>query len=112
MSDTDTLSLQIEATRLRLTVLQMTCAAGVGHLGPDFSCADILTALYFRVLRVDPKNPNWPGRDRFVLSKGHAAGALYATLAARGFFPRSWLDTYQQFDSLLPGHPDCTKLGP
>jgi transketolase len=90
--------------------LKMTYQGKQGHIAPDFSCLDILTVLYFSVLRVDPANPQWAERDRFVLSKGHAAGALYATLAARGFFPTDWLETYQGYETRLPGHPDRNKL--
>lgn len=105
-SQVGAMELQRLSTILRLNVLEMTCRAGLGHLAPDFSCLDILTALYFKVLRVDPDNPGWPERDRFVISKGHAAGALYSVLAACGFFPEEWLDTYQQFGTRLAGHPD------
>lgn len=106
LTDADVRQLATLSIRARLAALDMVCRAGGGHIGPDFSCMDILTALYFRVMAVDPANPTWGRRDRFVLSKGHAVGALYVTLAARGFFPTEWLLTYQQFDSKLPGHPD------
>lgn len=102
--------LYVQSYRSRMDVLNMTCRAGMGHIGSDFSCLDILTALYFSVIKVKPEAPSWPERDRFILSKGHAAGALYVTLAAKGFFPRAWLATYQQFDSKLPGHPDRRRL--
>ena len=98
--------LRRRCVRSRLASLEMACAAGSGHIAPDFSCMEILTALFFRVLRVDPQNPRLESRDRFILSKGHAVGALYVTLAAAGFFPEAWLQTYQQYDSKLPGHPD------
>ena len=102
--------LYVQSYRSRMDVLNMTCRAGMGHIGSDFSCLDILTALYFGVIKVDPEDPFCPERDRFILSKGHASGALYATLAARGFFPKAWLATYQQFDSRLQGHPDRRRL--
>ena len=102
--------LYAQSYRSRLAVLDMTCRAGMGHIGSDFSCLDILTALYFCVLQVNPKEPTWAERDRFILSKGHSAGALYVTLAARDFFPKTWLTTYQQFDSKLQGHPDRQRL--
>lgn len=106
LTEGDVRQLADRSIRSRLAALDMVYTAGGGHIGPDFSCLDILTALYFRVMAIDPARPDWPGRDRFVLSKGHAVGALYVTLAARGFFPGEWLATYQQFDSRLPGHPD------
>jgi transketolase len=84
--------------------------AGSGHPGGSLSAADILTALYFHVLRLDPENPGWPERDRFVLSKGHAAPALYAALAERGFFPVSELDRLRRLGSPLQGHPDMKSL--
>src|SRR5450759_3289787 len=83
------------ATRMALAVrrhsLQMVHAARLGHPGGDLSAADILAALYSGVLRIDPLNPRLPDRDRFILSKGHCSGSLYATLAEAGFFPREWL---------------------
>jgi transketolase len=88
----------------------MVHAARMGHPGGDLSAADILAVLYFRILRVNPANPADPARDRFVLSKGHASAALYATLAERGFFPSEWLDTYMQPLSALNGHPDRNKV--
>ena len=75
------------AKRIRLHALRMTSKSGGSHVGAAFSCADILAVLYSRVLNVDPLNPSWPLRDRFVLSKGHAGSALYAVLAECGFFP-------------------------
>lgn len=74
------------------------------HAGSNLSCADILTVLYYGILRVDPQCPAWPERDRFVMSKGHGAAALWATLAAKGFFPDGWLATYYKDDGYLPGH--------
>ena len=102
--------LKDQSNKSRLASLEITYNAGMGHLGPDYSCLDILTVLYFSVLQIDPDNPTWEQRDRFILSKGHAAGALYVTLAARGFFPEDWLKTYQKFDSNLYGHPDRNKV--
>lgn len=93
-----------QATRLR--ALEMIYSAKMGHVGGDFSCLDILTVLYQDVLNVDPARPDWPERDRFVLSKGHASGALYATLAMRGFFPADRLATYMAPLSKLNGHPN------
>jgi len=88
----------------------MAHAARLGHPGGDLSCADILATLYFHVLRVDPTAPDHPERDRFVLSKGHASGALYATLAEAGFLPPAALETYMKPLSALNGHPNRTRV--
>ncbi len=88
----------------------MVHAARLGHPGGDLSAADILATLFFHTLRVDPGNPRDPARDRFILSKGHASAALYATLAEAGFFPREDLDTFMQPLSMLSGHPDRNKV--
>ncbi len=93
------------ARRLRLRVVQMSHAAGTPHLGSALSCLDILVAAYFGVLRVEPSRPEDPARDRFILSKGHAATALYATLAARGFFPEAWLETFAREGAPLAEQP-------
>ena len=98
------------ARTIRRTSLQMVHAARLGHPGGDLSAADILAVLFSSVLRVDPANPHWPGRDRFILSKGHCSAALYATLALRGFFPRAWLADYMKPLSPLNGHPDRNKV--
>ena len=102
------LSRQADAGRLR--DLRMVAAAGLGHVGGDLSVLDILTTLYFGVLRVDPEQPGWPDRDRLVLSKGHTAGALYSTLAAVGYFPARVLDDFVQPLSPLNGHPNRAKV--
>ena len=94
------------ATQVRKNILEMVTAAKSGHPGGSLSAADILVTLYFAVMRVDPHAPADPERDRFVLSKGHAAPVLYATLAERGFLPHSELCTLRQVDSRLQGHPD------
>lgn len=104
----DLLRLKATAARCRLASLEMAYKAGSGHIPPDFSCMDIMVTLFFRVLRLDPFRPDWDDRDRFILSKGHAVGALYVCLAERGFFPKEWLATYQQMKTRLPGHPDRT----
>jgi transketolase len=88
----------------------MVKCAGEGHIGSPMSIVEILVALYFAVLKVRPENPEWADRDRFVLSKGHGCGALYAVLARRGFFPTAWLSTFLQHDTVLPGHPDRQRL--
>ncbi|MDQ1300831.1 MAG: transketolase [Chloroflexota bacterium] len=98
------------ANALRGRDLMMLYRARLGHTGGDFSAADILTTLYLAVLHVDPARPDWPGRDRFILSKGHAAGMLYNVLAEAGFFPPEELATFAQPGSRLNGHPANTKL--
>src|SRR5688572_7830521 len=102
--------LRERANQSRTTDLHMIGRAGLGHVGGDLSVLDILTTLYFAVLRVDPERPDWPDRDRFVLSKGHTAGALYVTLAAAGFFAAGELPTFAGPLSPLNGHPDRTKI--
>ncbi|MBM2614567.1 transketolase [Actinoplanes sp. LDG1-06] len=102
--------LRERANQSRTTDLHMIGRAGLGHVGGDMSVLDILTTLFFSVLRVDPEKPDWADRDRFVLSKGHTAGALYATLAAAGFFPTAELDTFAGPLSALNGHPNRVKV--
>lgn len=102
--------LRRRALAVRLHDLAMVHRAGLGHLGGEFSAIDILVTLYFAVLRIDPRDPRAPDRDRFVLSKGHSAGALYATLAEAGFFDPAELDTFMAPLSRLNGHPDRTKV--
>lgn len=97
------------ANEVRCGIIEETYNAGSGHPGGSLSCADVLTYLYFEEMKVDPKNPKWEDRDRFVLSKGHAAPALYAVLAERGFFDKSELPTLRKIDSMLQGHPDMNK---
>ncbi len=101
--------LQRVADESRQRLLRMIATAGMGHVGGDLSVMDILTTLYFGVLRVDPEDPSWPDRDRFILSKGHCAGALYVTLARSGFFAPAELDTFMAPLSSLNGHPDRNK---
>lgn len=93
------------ARELRYQVIRLSHRASTPHLGSALSCIDLLVALYWRVLRLDPAQPNALARDRFILSKGHAASALYATLAARGFFPASWLDNFARPGSPLSEQP-------
>jgi transketolase len=103
--------LRRKANWIRLSAMTMNHHAQLGHTGGDLSAADILAALYLGgVLRVNPAEPRWEQRDRFILSKGHCSGAFYSTLAARGFFPLEWLKTYMDPLSLLNGHPDRNKL--
>ncbi|MBM3154013.1 MAG: transketolase [Chloroflexi bacterium] len=94
------------ARHLRRHVVSMIATAGSGHPGGSLSAADIVTALYFKVLRHNPQNPHWPDRDRFILSKGHAAPILYAVLAECGYFPIEELSTLRQLGSRLQGHTD------
>ncbi|MDW9451323.1 transketolase [Sinorhizobium meliloti] len=98
------------ARQIRLRDLQAVFEAGAGHIGGEMSAIDILTALYFRVLRIWPEQPKHPERDRFVLSKGHVALALYVTLAKRGFIPEEEISTFLKPHSRLNGHPNCTKV--
>ncbi|MBN1671166.1 MAG: transketolase [Kiritimatiellae bacterium] len=99
-------ALQRTAHELRKTIVRMNHRAGSGHTGGSLSCAEILTVLYDAVLKARPQEPDWPERDRFVLSKGHAAPALYATLARKGYFDAGLLDTLRRLDSPLQGHPN------
>lgn len=92
------------AQAIRTHALRIVHRANASHIGTCLSMADLLAVLYGRVLRVDPARPDWPERDRFILSKGHGAAAAYAVLAERGFFPLEWLDTYCQDGSKLTGH--------
>lgn len=105
----DIIQLQAIANRLRRHVIKMTYAAGSGHPGGSLSAADMMAALYFHTLRLDPARPDWPDRDRFILSKGHACPIWYAALAERGFFPVDDLWRLRQADSHLQGHPDMRK---
>lgn len=104
--------LKEQANRLRKKVLEMAVNAGAGHVAPSFSCMEILVSLYYGgILRVDGKDHNWPDRDRFILSKGHAAPALYAILADLGFFPKSDLDSFAKNGSHLGCHPENSTPG-
>lgn len=105
LSDRRFAKLALVARQLRIDVLKMITAAGSGHPGGSLSAAEIMACLYFGTMKLDPDRPDWPDRDRFVLSKGHAAPVLYAALAERGFFPREWLDSLRQLGSPLQGHP-------
>jgi transketolase len=97
------------AVTIRCDIIDMICTAAAGHPGGSLSAADVVTALYFRVMRIDPKNPDWPDRDRFILSKGHACPVWYAALAERGYFDKSHLKTLRRMGSILQGHPDMRK---
>ena len=98
--------LKNQATEIRKSILKMTGRAGSGHPGGSLSGADIVTALYFNIMNIDPEKPDWADRDRFVLSKGHAAPVLYAALAAQGYFPEEDLEHLRKTGHHLQGHPD------
>ena len=100
--------LEAKAREIRRLVITSVHHAGAGHIGGPLSAADILAALYFNVLRIDPSRPDWPDRDRFILSKGHSAIGWYAALALRGYFPVDELRTFDSINSRLQGHPDMT----
>ena len=98
-----------KARLLRGDVFSMIHHGGDGHPGAALSITDLIAALYFHIMRVDPKNPEWPERDRFILSKGHGCPSYYAALARRGFFPMEWLPTLRRLGSPLQGHPVMKK---
>jgi transketolase len=98
------------ATDVRVSILRTISKAKLGHVGGDLSVTDILTTLFFGVLRLDPENPSWPERDRFVLSKGHSAASLYSVMALSGFFPVDLLSTFAGRLSPLNGHPNRRKV--
>lgn len=98
------------AREVRRNIVKSITSAKSGHPGGSLSAADIIVTLYFDIMRIDPKNPRWEDRDRFVLSKGHAAPALYAVLAERGYFSKDILPTLRHFGSILQGHPDMKGI--
>ena len=102
--------LQEKAKDVRIDIIRQIHSAGSGHPGGSLSAADIITYLYFAEMNIDPQDPHKAGRDRFVLSKGHAAPALYAALAEKGYFPKETLLTLRQAGSILQGHPDRKKV--
>ena len=110
LSKDEKIELEKIAVKNRKNVLRLMKAGRMGHIGGALSAIDIITALYFKIMRVDPQNPKWPQRDRFVLSAGHKCLALYATLAEKGFFDHTILDTYGALCSRLGGHPDMYKV--
>lgn len=101
--------LKQKAIAVRQNIIHMISVAQAGHPGGSLSAADFVTALYFRVMNVDPQNPTWEDRDRFILSKGHACPVWYAALCERGFFEKSHLDTLRKLNSILQGHADMKK---
>jgi len=109
-TDNSEVLIRDKALWMRQQAMKMVYAKQLGHLGGDFSAIDVLATLYFGVLRFDPARPDWAERDRFVMSKGHATGALYTALCAAGYFPQDWLDTYMGHHSKLNGHPNRQYL--
>jgi transketolase len=111
MVDTDKIKyLESRSQQLRLDSLETIFGANSWHLGSCFSAAEIMSVLYFHELNIDPQNPGWADRDRFIMSKGHASAIWYAALAGRGFFPKEELATYRCIGSKLQGHPDMKKV--
>ncbi len=110
MTSAEEKSLKLTAISVREGVLTSTHGAKSGHPGGSLSAADMFTYLYFKEMRIDPKNPKWEDRDRFVLSKGHTAPGLYSTLALRGYFPVEDLPTLRHIDSYLQGHPNMNTV--
>ena len=102
--------LQITACKIRMGIIESTYGAKAGHPGGSLSATEMFTYLYFKEMNIDPKNPKWEDRDRFVLSKGHTTPGLYATLAHRGFFPVEDLPTFRHIDSYLQGHPNMNMV--
>ncbi len=100
----DIKQIEVLAKQIRIDSLQMCHDAKSSHIGSCLSCADILAVLYGEVMKVNPVDPEWSERDRFILSKGHACAALYAVLAERGFFPKEWLKNFYKYGSFLTGH--------
>ena len=110
MTSSEKKQLQIAACKVRMGVIESTHGAKAGHPGGSLSAAEVFTYLYFKEMNIDPKNPKWDGRDRFVLSKGHTAPGLYAVLANRGYFPVEDLPTLRHIDSYLQGHPNMNTV--
>ncbi len=102
--------LQLTACKVRMGIIESTYCAKCGHPGGSLSAADMFTYLYFKEMNIDPKDPKWEGRDRFVLSKGHTAPGLYSALANRGYFPVEDLKTLRHIDSYLQGHPNMNTV--
>ena len=110
MTSSEKKDLQIMATKVRKGVIESTYGAKAGHPGGSLSAAEVFTYLYFKEMNIDPANPKWEDRDRFVLSKGHTTPGLYATLANRGYFPVEDLPTFRHIDSYLQGHPNMNTV--
>ena len=110
ITETDQIDLPELTRQLREHSVRMTHRAGASHVGSSLSMVELLAVLYARILHIDPRRPDWPGRDRFVLSKGHGCAAYYAVLAETGFFPVDWLETFYQNGSKLAGHATHTNV--
>ncbi len=110
LTSSEVSSLELKANQIRQSIIEMLVAAGSGHTAGPLGMADIFTLLYFKVLKHDPKNPDWEERDRLILSNGHICPVLYATLAHSGYFPIEELTTLRKFGSRLQGHPHRTAL--
>jgi len=110
MTPVEKLQLQITACKVRMGIVDATHGAKAGHPGGSLSATEMFTYLYFKEMNIDPKNPKWEDRDRFVLSKGHTTPGLYSTLALRGFFPVEDLPTFRHIDSYLQGHPNMNTV--
>ena len=110
MNRKELLSLKLTAEKCRRNAVRMVEASHHGHIGGTFSAMDIVTALYFHTMKINPKDPKWEDRDRFLLSAGHKCMVQYSVLAEKGFFDKSELDTYGGLHTHLPGHPDMYKL--
>ena len=110
MTNAEKKALAVTACKVRMGVIEGVHGAKAGHPGGSLSAADVFTYLYFKEMKIDPKNPRWEDRDRFVLSKGHTAPGLYAALANRGFFPVEDLPTLRHIDSYLQGHPNMNTV--
>lgn len=100
------IELKRKATQIRLDLFEMIYEAGAGHTGGSLSNTDILTVLYYKIMNIDPKNPNWSDRDRYIQSKGHSVESYWTVLADKGFFPKEELKTFSQFNTRLIGHPN------
>ena len=110
MTSSEKKQLQITACKVRMGVIESTYGAKAGHPGGSLSAAEVYTYLYFKEMNIDPANPKWEDRDRFVLSKGHTTPGLYSVLANRGFFPVEDLPTFRHIDSYLQGHPNMNTV--
>ena len=106
-----TKDLELQSERNRKRLVEIVYKAKAGHIGGDLSCLNVLTALYYEIMRVDAGNPKWPARDRFIMSKGHCVEALYVTLESKGFISSEVVDTLGHFGSILSGHPTIDVPG-
>ena len=108
-TERDVRRLEEQAVQIREDIISMIHKAKAGHPGGSLSAVEMVTALYFHVMNIDPQRPDWADRDRFVLSKGHACPVMYAALARRGYFDPAHLNTLREYHSFLQGHPDIKK---